>query len=100
MINIDIWIAITSIGITLIGLVITLVSFIWKTATIYGNVKYQIRCNTEDINRMGNTLRADIQRKNYIIVASLSDIQEFLHTKHDYRIPTWKLRDFENTDNN
>ncbi len=82
MINIEVWIAIATLFITLLG-------FLWKTASIYGDIKYQIRRNYEDINRMGNSLREEIKRENWLLRASINHVQEHLHERDNYRAPSY-----------
>ena len=86
MVAIEVWIAI-------FGLAITLLGFLWKTASIYGDLKYQIKRNYEDINRMGNSLREEIKRENWLLRASLNHIQEHLHEKDNYHAPSWRIED-------
>lgn len=81
MINLEVWIAIA-------GLFITLIGFLWKTASIYGDLKYQIRQNREDINRLGNALRKDLSNQTWIIFALIDHIQEHLQRNSNYYPPS------------
>lgn len=86
MINIEVWIAIA-------GLFITLIGFLWKTASIYGDLKYQIKRNYEDINRMGSSLREEIKNENWWMKALINDIQEHLNRTDNYHPPSFRRED-------
>lgn len=86
MINTEVWIAI-------FGIIIALIGFLWKTASIYGDLKYQVKRNYNDINRMGEVLREEIKRENWLLRASLNHMQEHLNTKDGYHAPSWRIDD-------
>lgn len=81
MINIEIWIAIAGLFLTFLGL-------FWRVASIYGDLKYQIRQNREDINRLGNALRKDLSNQTWTIYALIEHIQEHLERESNYYPPS------------
>lgn len=80
----EIWVAIVTLFLTFLGL-------FWRVAAIYGDLKYQIKQNYEDINRMGNALRQEIRRRDEIILSLVIDIQEHLHETDGYRAPSIRI---------
>jgi hypothetical protein len=86
MIYVEVWLAI-------VGLTITLLGVLLKAAMIYGDIKHQIKRNYADINRMGNSLREEISRKDKVIQFLIEDIQQHLNDSSNYQAPSIRLED-------
>jgi hypothetical protein len=84
--DVEIWIAIASLSLTFLAL-------FWKTASIYGDLKYQVKQNREDISRMGNSLREQIKDQEWEILSLIEHIQEHLTRESNYYPPPLRRED-------
>jgi hypothetical protein len=84
--NIEVWSAAITAG-AIIG------GSIWKAASMVGQIKNKTDRNADDINKLAASLRYQIAQRDHIIMFLISDMQQHLSDRDNYKPPSLILED-------